>query len=173
MEMMRKRNGRVGCVELPMLSTYRESGGDAAWTVTFFITAFSSSHQHCKIEAAKWNENIFYYSKHPEVFFLIHPEGLRYLSKGQDSSESSFPLQIVALGGLEAGTDILRKLHSPSPAACFIGLITKEPNRGSRTGRESTTVRRRSPTPVESSSNSNQSRCSSGLSSSLLVHSAD
>lgn len=100
MEMMRKRNGRVGCVELSMLSTYRESGGDAVWTVTFFITAFSSSHQHCKIEAAKWNENICYYSKHPEVFFLIHPEGLRYLSMGAGQQRVLFPTANCCFGGL-------------------------------------------------------------------------
>lgn len=77
--MMRKQNGRVGCVELSMLSTYRESEGDAVWTVTFFITAFSSSHQHCQIEAAEHvldvlDESIFfnYYSNHPaQSFFKI------------------------------------------------------------------------------------------------------
>lgn len=73
--MMRKQNGRVGCVELSMLSTYRESEGDAVWTVTFFITAFSSSHQHCQIEAAEHvldvlDESI-YYSNHPAQSFFI------------------------------------------------------------------------------------------------------
>lgn len=48
---MRKQNVRVGLVELSMLSTYRESKGGA---VTFFITPFSPSHQHRRIEAAEY-----------------------------------------------------------------------------------------------------------------------
>lgn len=67
------------------------------------------------------------------------------------------------LWGLESCADILAELDSPSPAACFIWLITREPKPGSRTGREGTTVQRWSPTRVESCSNYNQSRCSSQL----------
>lgn len=97
---------RVGCVALSMRSTYRESEGDAVWTVTFFITALSSSHQHCGCRKdgstitcmTPSDETLCDYSKHQS--FFSSPEGFKCLSKGQDSVDSSFPLH--CFGGLKA-----------------------------------------------------------------------
>lgn len=71
---------------------------------SFLLIPPALQGRSCKTRISHDGMRVF---KHPArsffilLFFLIfvYPEGLRYLSKGQDSSKSSFPLQIVALGG--------------------------------------------------------------------------